>query len=1341
MKRDSTLIKVMVIALILLAINQETFSMKNGFQSQLNKYKDAYCMKPRLHQFLSDENGTRLLKDSVWETNHHIRSLNPQIIGLAEELNLNESHYNRNLGEWFPLYFNPEILYADSVAWISSGDGYFEYPNKAFFCYHLGENDKWTKKITLTVKAFSFSGNGSFAIDSIMLFVPSQIVELFSNNSFTGLSSYLNKNDTPVPVVVKPLVGPGPGSDNLIIMIDKSGHYYWPEQTPPNNQLGNWNAIGYKAKLQHDDYLPIYGDTLVDQTFTVNGYFTYLPVLTNHTVAINDIFAGHIGNVLLIRDWNNGKAWTSGASSLDSLNPGETYLLLAKSPVQTYSIDYPNYDLDAPLLKPNQINPINEYPPVWNVPETGRVESHFLIVKLEANPRINNIPLQDGDYIGAFFVGDNSELVCGGAACWKGDANIVFSMTADDPQTANHKEGFSYSETIHYKLFSFTTMKDYEVDSITFDLTPGSGYNSGVKFYPLALSCATNLQAVEFLDFYILPSENPICLGTELTLIAKEFIGNGGPYTFFWSSDPPGFNFNTQYPPPTTPDETTTYYLTVVGNSYASQHELTIKVLEDNMVVSAGGDLSVCDNISFVEVSGVANNYGSINWETSGSGSFIVDNQLDAVYFPGFHDILAGSVELCLNGVPIDSTCTQAVEDCMRIYFNSSPIAFAGNNATICENESFVLDGAYANDYMTIAWTTSGDGTFDEPTLLETNYNPGYMDLLLGNAHLCLTATAEEPCQDATSCLTLTIRHNSIAEAGLDASICEGESFSIENAFASYYSDLAWTTSGDGTFSDAYIINPTYTPGLNDILTGQVDLCLVLNSQFCDGAIDCLVLSILSSAEILVNAEELTQQIATGQTEDQTITITNVGECNLNWNLAVGIENPVVWLSANTLSGSLPHNESFDIVITFISDELIPGIYNSSIVFTSNDPVTIRLEIPVQLTVLIPVKQTITINPGWSGISTYLSPLTDNVESLLQPILTNLIIIQNETGMYWPAQNVNTIGAWDTQKGYKIKVANTVDLTITGIIENTKTLQFYSGWNLMPVLSECAVDVAALFSGTNPVIVKEVAGWRVFWPAMGINSLGFLEPGKAFLVLMSGNGQVEFPECNGLKPIIIRDQTDFENLSGYIPHTRQFIKPTAGTHTIAIKTETVEKLFTGDILGAFDKYGQFYGLSLWQDENTVITLFADDPTTSIKDGFDENEPIQFRLFRQNTTQEFLLEVNFDQGMPNPDLLFRGNGLSAIKEIGLLPAGISSFDLQTDVVINPNPANDEFTLLIGGNNFDKGVLSIYSIDGRYVKTVNLVANPTKIDVSEMRSGVYLLNIEIRSKIINKRLLKQ
>lgn len=65
------------------------------------------------------------------------------------------------------------------------------------------------------------------------------------------------------------------------------------------------------------------------------------------------------------------------------------------------------------------------------------------------------------------------------------------------------------------------------------------------------------------------------------------------------------------------------------------------------------------------------------------------------------------------------------------------------------------------------------------------------------------------------------------AWAGNNAAICENLAFQLQ-AYASHFNSIEWTSSGTGSFSDPNILNPVYTPGLEDIESGLATLTLTV---------------------------------------------------------------------------------------------------------------------------------------------------------------------------------------------------------------------------------------------------------------------------------------------------------------------------------------------------------------------------------------------------------------------------------------------------------------------------------------------------------------------------------
>ena len=93
----------------------------------------------------------------------------------------------------------------------------------------------------------------------------------------------------------------------------------------------------------------------------------------------------------------------------------------------------------------------------------------------------------------------------------------------------------------------------------------------------------------------------------------------------------------------------------------------------------------------------------------------------------------------------------------------------------------------------------------------------------LGLLILTLTADAIAPCTvPSTSQTEIIITAKPQVDAGNDAQICEGDSYTIDSATNTNTAGLIWTTNGNGTFQPGseLTLTPTYIPGSFDINLG-----------------------------------------------------------------------------------------------------------------------------------------------------------------------------------------------------------------------------------------------------------------------------------------------------------------------------------------------------------------------------------------------------------------------------------------------------------------------------------------------------------------------------------------
>jgi hypothetical protein len=373
------------------------------------------------------------------------------------------------------------------------------------------------------------------------------------------------------------------------------------------------------------------------------------------------------------------------------------------------------------------------------------------------------------------------------------------------------------------------------------------------------------------------------------------------------------------------------------------------------------------------------------------------------------------------------------------------------------------------------------------------------------------------------------------------------------------------------------------------------------------------------------------------------------------------------------------------------------------------------------------LQQILNIPVGWSGISGYIDPLNKNVENIFAPWENDLIILASMTGVYWPETGTNTLGNWDYSTGYQIKALNDFDITLTGSKISDPTVDIPQGWSLLPVLVACETPVEDLFSGVDDlIIVKQVAGVNLYWPAYNINTLGNLIPGKAYFVALNEAESIEFPACNN-KSYKQQPQPAFVNRTTWNDPTFS-----ASTHSIAFPSKVIaaSEINSGDVIGVFDAFGVCFGMAEIASpaQSIALTAFGNDLIAQSKIGFDYGEQFQFRVFRPATQEEMVLEVGFDHTLPQTSY-FADHGLSAVNKLKLQPLNIQQ-QTQLSFTVYPNPSQGKFNLTLYFTP-QKPIIRIMDARGGIVRVIEPIFNPDgstiTIDLTGIGKGVYFLNL--------------
>ena len=200
-----------------------------------------------------------------------------------------------------------------------------------------------------------------------------------------------------------------------------------------------------KKDYLDQDYTGTHG-----QMFTISGKFTYFD--TGDPISNEEI---DFGDGVLV--------------STNELGEYSIEMLPCTSDTLVPNLDSYNFDPDyrvyayihQDFVNQDYVGTPNSFglPPGWEYENTGQV--HIISVFTSAEPNLCGVPIEQGDYIGVFYLGDDDELHCGGAGMWSGVSNTPVIAQGDD-ETTPQKDGFDYGEEFTWKIYRWTAdQKEY----------------------------------------------------------------------------------------------------------------------------------------------------------------------------------------------------------------------------------------------------------------------------------------------------------------------------------------------------------------------------------------------------------------------------------------------------------------------------------------------------------------------------------------------------------------------------------------------------------------------------------------------------------------------------------------------------------------------------------------------------------------------------------------------------------------------------------------------------------------------------------------------------------------
>jgi hypothetical protein len=335
---------------------------------------------------------------------------------------------------------------------------------------------------------------------------------------------------------------------------------------------------------------------------------------------------------------------------------------------------------------------------LWILPAI--VAGLFLLTSFGGSDDTDRSSGSPGGYTGSPGDGHNC------TACHGGSASTVTGWITSDIPSDGYTPGSTYTITA---TVSGSGNKGFEISpqtpagALLGSLTPGSG--------------------------------NKLCNSNKAITHTTKLSSNPAVWTFQWTAPAAGSGTVTFYGAFAITENSTKLSTMVVSEASGTPLTATATATPSSVCAGQSSQLDV--------TAGGGNPPYTYSWTSNPAG--FTSNLQNPMVTPTVTTVYSVQVG--------DGTGTASSS--VTVTVTPAPTAAAGSDSTVCIDAiQFQISGT-ASSYASVAWTTSGDGTFGSATSLSTSYFPGSGDHITGYVNLTLTASPVSPCSGAAT----SVRH------------------------------------------------------------------------------------------------------------------------------------------------------------------------------------------------------------------------------------------------------------------------------------------------------------------------------------------------------------------------------------------------------------------------------------------------------------------------------------------------------------------------------------------------------------------------------------------------------
>jgi len=156
--------------------------------------------------------------------------------------------------------------------------------------------------------------------------------------------------------------------------------------------------------------------------------------------------------------------------------------------------------------------------------------------------------------------------------------------------------------------------------------------------------------------------------------------------------------------------------------------------------------------------------------------------------------------------------------------------------------------------------------------------------------------------------------------------------------------------------------------------------------------------------------------------------------------------------------------------------------------------------------------QSLGLASGWSLVSFNVSPSEHDLDSITSPITGQLIMIKGRDGTYIPGSGTNSLTQLVDGQAYNVLTTEAVTWPILGdLIPSATPIPLYEGWNLAAYLPTLSLPVQPAIQSISSQLHQVKGSRGIYIPGNPYSTLGSMEPGKGYWVLLSAPDTLFYP--------------------------------------------------------------------------------------------------------------------------------------------------------------------------------------------------------------------------------------